>query len=513
MKKLPIGIQTFRDIIEENCYYVDKTEAAFKLADRGRYYFLSRPRRFGKSLFLDTLAEMFECNKSLFEGLWVYDKWDWEDPHPVIRISFGSGDFSGRDKIKNKILFLIKNNTKQLSLDYVIDDTLDFNGNFISMIQSVYEKYGKKVVILIDEYDKPILDNITDRDTALDGREILRTFYSAIKDCDRYIRFVFITGVSKFSKMNLFSGLNNLEDITIKKDYAEITGYTHADILRVFKERLEGVDLEMVKRWYNGYNYLGEDIYNPFDILLFLSNDCVFKNYWWGTGNPGFLIEKLKTEDYYLPDLENISVGEETLNTFDIDKIDLTALLWQTGYLTFDKRIFLGGRVRYKMKIPNLEIMSSLNSLFFDYLTNLNGSKESKEIALTEALLESDFSKSRDILKSFFASIPYTNYANNIISGYEGYYASVVFTLLASQGFEVIAEDTTNRGRIDMTLKFPESIVIIEFKVDIKESPINQIKERKYYEKYASDTRDIYLVGMCFDSNERNISEFIWEKL
>jgi len=413
---------------------------------------------------------------------------------------------------KEKDNIFDKNNAKYLSPDFSIDNESEFDENFISLIQAVYEKYGKKVVILIDEYDKPILDNITDRENALTAREVLRNFYSAIKDCDRYIRFVFITGVSKFSKMNLFSGLNNLEDITVDSEYAEITGYTHEDLINVFGDRLDGVDLEMVKRWYNGYNYFGEDIYNPFDILLFLSKNNEFRNYWWGTGNPSFLIEKLKTENYYIPDLEQISIGEEALESFDVEHIDLTALLWQTGYLTFDRKITLGNKVRYRMKIPNLEILNSLNSLFFDYLTNLNGKKEDREIALTEALLESDFDKFSESLKSIFSSIPYNNYANNIISEYEGYYSSVVFTLLASQGFEVRSEDTTNHGRIDLTIILPESIVIIEFKVDSKENPIKQIKEKRYFERYTAEGKEIFLVGMCFDSTERNFTEFEWEK-
>ncbi len=512
MKKLPIGIQTFSKIRdpENNYAYIDKTEFAYRLINNGEYYFLSRPRRFGKSLFLDTLAELFECNKPLFKGLWIYDKWNWEDKHPVVRISFGSGDFKSSEGIISSIDYLLNNMMEDFELSLKQGD--NYFNCFKELIKRVCEKYGKKVVVLIDEYDKPILDNITERETALEAREILRTFYSALKDCDRYIRFVFITGVSKFSKINLFSGLNNLEDITIDPEYGTITGYTHDDLINVFKDRLNGVDVEMVKRWYNGYNYFGDDIYNPFDILLFLSKKCVFDNYWWETGNPAFLIEKLKTEDYFIPDLENITVGKEVLNSFDVDNIDLTALLWQTGYLTFAKRIDMGGRLRYRMKIPNIEVMNSLNTLFFDYLTNLNGKTEAKEIALTESLLDNDFKRFREVLISLFASIPYTNYANSVISRYEGYYSSVVFTLLASQGYDITAEDTTNRGRIDLTIKLPESTVIVEFKVDSEESPINQIKEKRYFDKYTGDSKKIYLVGINFDSTERNITDFDWEK-
>ena len=251
LKKLPIGIQTFSKIIEENCYYVDKTEIALRLIERSGYYFLSRPRRFGKSLFLDTLSEIFLGSKELFKGLYIYDKYDFK-PHPVIRISFGSGDFADVETINRKISLNLENNQEELEIECEKQSNDDC---FVELIKKSYKKYQAKVVILIDEYDKPILDNITNKEMATKARSILRNFYGVIKDSDRYIRFVFITGVSKFSKLNLFSGLNNLEDITVNPEYAEICGYTHRDLEEVFGERLKGVDLELVKRWYNGYNY------------------------------------------------------------------------------------------------------------------------------------------------------------------------------------------------------------------------------------------------------------------
>ncbi len=513
-KKLPIGIQTFEKIIDGNYCYVDKTGIANTLIENGSYYFLSRPRRFGKSLFLDTLAEIFEGNKELFEGLAIYDKWDWDTKYPVIRISFGSGDFGTADSIKKQIYGIIERSCIEFDIPTdEVDKQRGIGDTFYNLIAALYSKFKYKVVILIDEYDKPILDNITNREQATSARDILKNFYSAIKDCDRYIRFVFITGVSKFSKMNLFSGLNNLEDITINEEYGTITGYTHNDLQAVFGEHLKGVDLEKVKRWYNGYNYFSEPIYNPFDILLFISNKCEFNNYWWESGNPGFLIEKLKEQKYYIPDLEEITVSRETLNAFDVDNIDLVALLWQTGYLTFDKKIEFAGGMQYKMRIPNFEIQASLNSLFADYLTNIKAEKSKKQLSLYQNILDNDFNSFKETLTSLFASIPYNNYANNIIANYEGYYSSVVFTFLASLGFDIISEDTTSKERIDLTLKTENSIVIIEFKVDSKEKPIEQIKIKKYYDKYLNENKDIYLVGVNFCSEEKNISDFLWEKM
>ncbi|WP_025209155.1 ATP-binding protein [Hippea sp. KM1] len=509
MKKLPIGIQTFSEIIQEGYYYVDKTEFAYKLLIKGKYYFLSRPRRFGKSLFLDTLAEIFLGNKDLFKGLYIYDKYDFK-PHPVIRISFGSGDYSlDESQTIDEIRRILKRNQRGYNIE--CEEIDDYKSCFEELIIKLYEKHKTNVVILIDEYDKPILDNITNKDMAKRARNILKNFYSVIKDSDRYIRFVFITGVSKFSKLNLFSGLNNLEDITIDENYAEICGYTHDDLLTVFKDRIEGIDLELVKRWYNGYNYFGKPLYNPFDILLFLSKNHEFRNYWWQTGNPSFLIEKLKEENHYIPEIENALVPEEALNAFDVEYIDFRALLWQTGYLTIKGKLTddTGGNL-YRLSIPNLEVQLSLNRLFIDYLTNQRIEKTRYELNIKNALKTNDFPSFINHLKTIFATIPYQNYANNIISRYEGYYSSVIFVYLMALGYDVIPEDITNKGRIDLTVKMKDKILILEFKVDQeKDKPIKQIKERRYYEKYLDENKEIYLIGMVFDSRERNISQ--WE--
>ena len=368
-KKLPIGIQSFRDIRDpkENYVYIDKTDIAYQMIENGKYYFLSRPRRFGKSLFLSTLSGIFKGQKEYFRGLYIYDKWNWDEKFPVVEISFASGNFSKDENIREVITEILRNNSNKLGLNFKDIDHPQAGISLKRIIEAAYEKYNQKVVVLIDEYDKPVLDNIgnEDKTTSYQARDILRDFYSAIKDSDPYLRFVFLTGVSKFSKLNLFSGLNNLEDITIDDRFATITGYTHDDLKKKFSDYTDGVDLEKVKKWYNGYNYFGEPIYNPFDILLFFSKGGEYNNYWWETGNPSFLIEILKQGKHYLPYLENIEVSREVLNAFDVGQIDIVALLWQTGYLTFDKKIQLLDEVNYKLKVPNLEIQKSLNTLFF----------------------------------------------------------------------------------------------------------------------------------------------------
>ncbi|MCX8083504.1 MAG: AAA family ATPase, partial [Calditerrivibrio sp.] len=277
MKKLPIGISTFKTIIEENYVYVDKTKEAYELIENGQYYFLSRPRRFGKSLFLDTLRSIFEGKKELFEGLYIYDKWNWSKKYPVIRISFNDGNFKSKESFRQTLYEILKRNQDILEVE--CDRDLSLSGCFRDLIYLSYKKYSQKVVILIDEYDKPILDNIEDRELATVMREELKGFYAVIKGSDEYIKFVFITGVSKFSKVSLFSGLNNLEDITLNPRYATIAGYTHRDLETVFSEHLKGQDYEKIRRWYNGYKWLGEAVYNPFDILLFISNGYMYRNY------------------------------------------------------------------------------------------------------------------------------------------------------------------------------------------------------------------------------------------
>ncbi|OQY36579.1 MAG: hypothetical protein B6229_09760 [Spirochaetaceae bacterium 4572_7] len=507
MTKLPLGIQTFSKIRSDNYAYVDKTEQIYNLIDRGTYYFLSRPRRFGKSLLIDTISELFKGSKEFFEGLYIYDKWDWSVKHPVIKISFASGNFQTPEVLREEISNILEDICDDLGIDYNTRFSLK------KLIRMVYKKYNQKVVILVDEYDKPIIDVITNREVADKNREILGNFYSAIKDSDQYVKFAMLTGVSKFSQMSLFSKLNNLTDITMAKRYGTITGYTQNDLETTFKEHLNDVDMDRVKEWYNGYNYFAEPIYNPFDILKFIDNDFDFKNYWWQSGNPRFLIDVLKTSNFYLPELDNLIVDEDTLNAFEVERIDIVALLWQTGYLTFDYEIVRNNKITYKMKVPNIEVKNSLNALFFDYLVNNNVRRTEKENRIQDNIDEADLDGIKTTLVSLFASIANNNYTKNELSSYEGYYASIIYTFLFSLGYDIIAEDVTNIGRIDLTLKTKTSIFIFEFKVDKKEEAIKQIKEKKYYEKYQDENKIIYLVGINFSKEERNITEYKWEEL
>ena len=287
--KLPIGIQTFATLRQDGCYYVDKTALALKLIEQGNYYFLSRPRRFGKSLFLDTLKELFEGNETLFRGLHIHDRWDWQTRYPVIRLSFAEGVLHSRAELDAKIGELLTDNETRLG---VCSPHHSISGRFLGLIRETHAHIGQRVVVLIDEYDKPILDNLTDPEIARAMRDGLRNLYSTIKGADAHLRFVLLTGVSKFSKVSLFSGLNNLNDITVDPEYSALCGYTEADLETVFAPELFDLDRDEIRRWYSGYNWTGETVYNPFDVLL-LFQKRQFRPWWFETATPTFLVDLL----------------------------------------------------------------------------------------------------------------------------------------------------------------------------------------------------------------------------
>lgn len=508
MNRLPIGIQTFSRIIEDNQIYIDKTPEALHLIQSYKYAFLSRPRRFGKSLFADTLQEIFEGNKGLFEGLYIHNKYDFE-PYPVIKIDW-SGDFKTIESTIKTANFILERNQKRLGIQCATNDAPAIC--FAKLIQEAYVKYQKPVVVLVDEYDKPILDNLDNTQRALENRDFLRSFYVQLKANDRYLKFAFLTGISKFSKANIFSGLNNLEDISLMPDFGNICGYTQNNIEQEFREYSKGCDLKKIKSWYNGYYFLKDRIYNPFDILQLFKNRT-FKNYWWKSGNPYFLITLLKQREYYIPNLVNIKLSDELLDTFEVSNLRLEVLLYQSGYLTIDRFDSYEeyGLTEYTLTVPNREVQTSLNALFYEALTT-NDIYPQEKIRLLKSLKEAQLETFKDALVALFASIPYHNFTNNTLQHYEGYYASVVYAYLASLGTKMIAEDVTNKGRIDLTLLMDNRVYIIEFKVG-KGDALGQIKEKGYHQKYLDGEREVYLVGITFDETERNIGGFVWEKI
>ena len=509
MKKLPIGISTFSEIIESDAYYVDKSRYVRQLFDSGKYFFLSRPRRFGKSLFVDTLRCAFEGRRTLFKGLYLDNHWEWEDIHPVISISFGGGCFSDIQHLNDSIEEILSANAHHAGVELT---GLTINGRFKNLLISISEKYGKNVVILVDEYDKPILDHIENPSHAETMRDGLKNFYSVIKDSDRYIRFCFITGVSKFSKVSIFSDLNNLRDISLDPRLGAICGYTQHELEEIFADRLAGVDLSAMKNWYNGYHFLGkEKVYNPFDVLLFFESEQ-YGSYWFESATPTFLVKLLQQKRFYLPHLEGLEVNESVISSFSIDQLTVETVLFQSGYLTIESVQQIGPRRVFRLGFPNQEVkLSFTDALFAGYapgIPTLAGFQNK----MYHSLEAGDIEVVRDCFKALFSSIPYEWYTAGKLDNYEGYYASVVYAFLASLGFELQPEPSASHGRADLILKTDTSVYIFEFKVveivgDGKKA-IHQIREKGYHDQYVQADADVMLVGMDFSKKERNLVGF-----
>ena len=511
-RRLPIGIQTFREIREEDCYYVDKTGYICRLIDEGKHYFLSRPRRFGKSLFLDTLKEVFEGNKSLFEGLDIHDRWDWSVRHPVLRLDFGSGNFKEVGYLHTSVM---------AQLDAVAEEAgiaARYNAapeRFRDLIRALHRQVGQRVVVLVDEYDKPILDALETPEVARANRDFLHGLYSTVKFSDAHIRFSFLTGVSKFSKVSLFSGLNNLIDITLNPRYSALCGYTDQDLDAVFAPELPGLDRDQIRDWYNGYNWLGEEcVYNPFDVLLLFLNRA-FESWWFETGTPTFLVETLAGRGVCSVDLDNMLGSRDLLSTFDVDDIATEALLFQTGYLTIVEQRNLGGEPVYRLGYPNREVRQSLNRSLLRYLVKDSSRQMANSVRLYELLSVNDFAGLETLFHAFFASIPYEWYSNNDIARYEGYYASVFYSYFAALGLDIRVEDSSNHGRLDMAVLFNGTVYLFEFKVVEMASAgaaMAQLQERRYADKYRVLGQPIYLIGVEFSKDERNLAAFDVER-
>ena len=505
--KLPIGIQTFRIIREEGYYYVDKSGIAVDLAQRGAYYFLSRPRRFGKSLFLDTLKELFEGNQALFSGLAAETRWDWSKKYPVIRISFGGGVLGSVEDLNQSLHQQLTTLEQQFGMQAQFPD---HRSRFKDLIAHAHRQAGQRAVVLVDEYDKPILDRIESPEIARQLREALKDLYSVMKDSDAHIKFVFLTGVSKFSKVSLFSGLNNLTDITLDSAYSDICGYTDLDIDTVFAPELPGLDRELIRQWYNGYNWLGTPVYNPFGLLQLFRTRQI-RPHWFETGTPTFLIKLLAQRHQFTPDLSRVVASQALLATFDVDNIPVEALMFQAGYLTIQDIWQAPGQMELTLKYPNLEVQAALNNSLLQSLTgtlNVPGPHISR---LYKLLQKRDFAGLKDLFHAFYASIANDWYRKNEMSGFEGYYVSIFYSYFAALGLDIRLEDPTNKGRIDMTVLFDGQVFLFEFKV-VELNPagaaLQQIKDMHYADKYRSRGEPIHLIGVEFSKANRNIVGF-----
>ena len=510
MKKIPIFISDFAQMIQEDYLYVDKTQHLYQLVKEKGYYFLSRPRRFGKSLLVSTLKQLFLGNKYLFEKLWIDSSdYQWQE-YPVIHLDFSIIDHESADALRSNLAWKLK----QIAQDYGINiSEAPSLSAMLEMLVVELSKKKNKVIILIDEYDKPILDHLTVIENAKMQRDVLRSFYAVIKGLDAYLYFVLLTGVSKFSKTSIFSGLNNLNDISMKPEAAALLGYTEDELKKYFagyidiiaqeRETSKQVIMQEMKVWYDGYRFSRQKtlVYNPFSVLYYLK-DKELSNYWFESGTPSFLIELLKKEYDVLDDIDQIEWSSETLGTFDIDYIHLVIVLFQTGYLTiadYDKYTR-----KYILNYPNQETRDSFQKYVLAALVNSNFQSIERGISqLRNALKNNDVHQFCIILQSIFAHIPY-----HLHIAQERYYHSL-FQLMGNLiGMDMQSEIATDKGRIDLVITTKTHIYIFElkFKKDA-DTALAQIQTQKYYERYVlQKKKEIVLVGLSFNHDNNKLS-------
>lgn len=510
-KFLPIGIQYFDSLIENNYIYVDKTKYLFDLAIKvGAPYFLSRPRRFGKSLLVSTFKELFSGRKDLFKGLWIEEKWDWTTTNPVIHISF---DFINYKKLGLEAALQAKVQELAAIHDIKIESP-SATPEFGQLIQKLAKKQGK-VVILIDEYDKPIIDYL-EKDKyqqAKEHQEILKNFYSVLKPVSNHLRLLFITGVSKFSKVSIFSDLNHVADLTLNKNYAALTGYTQEELEFYFDDYLKAaadilkidraILVEQMRIWYNGYSWDGETmVYNPFGVLNFFA-EFQFKNYWFATGTPSFLLKQMKNHNQFVFDKERIRSGK--LDKYTIENLDLIPLLFQTGYLTIkDLNIFDG---RMTLDYPNREVRESMYHFILDGITNYSGDSSQDTVeTLVDAFVDANLIQIKATLNMLLASLPSEVYDKKS----EGLYHGLIHLIFKLIGLYIKSEVHSSMGRADSIVQTPDHVFIFEFKFNrTAKEALKQIKKNQYAVPYLKSQKQVLAIGVNFVTKEKEIKG--WE--
>ena len=511
LQDLPIGVQEFEKLRNNNCLYVDKTQHLHRLIKEGSIYFLSRPRRFGKSLMISTLEAIFQGKKALFENTFIGNSdYDWPI-HPVIHLDMTDISRSSNDKFDSALIHALKKTAKTYQVQLPADHGA---GTALSdLIESLKEKYND-VVVLIDEYDKPILDNINNPDLMNEIRDTLREFYGRLKSQDANLRFVMLTGVTKFSKVSIFSGLNSPDDITMVSSYAAILGYTQQELELSFAEWIDervktsGLEktalLEKIKAWYNGYLFAreGDRVYNPYSTLLLMKHGS-FDAYWFSSGTPKFLLDLIEKNKYTPQKLENIKVSKLDLENHDVDQLSLVAVLYQAGYLTvadYHQELNI-----YFLGYPNLEVKLSFTSALLSQLSEISQADQTTIATdMIFAIQDNDYKQFFELLKTFLSGMSY-----QLHEASEKYYQSIFFLIFRLLGFRMNVEVTTNNGRIDAILKLNDKVLIFEFKLDQSaEIALAQIHDKQYYAPYQNQDKEIILFGVNFSMSERNIVEY-----
>jgi Predicted AAA-ATPase/PD-(D/E)XK nuclease superfamily len=506
LPNLPIGRQYFASIRKDNAIYVDKTEYIYNLcspADSG--YFLSRPRRFGKSLTLDTIHELFAGNRALFEGLWIEDKWDWTDTYPIIHMSL---DKIGHEEgLKKALLVELYKIAERFSVSLVGSESPGLT--FRELIEKVVQKTGKQVVVLIDEYDRPIVDYIDpyNLEMANQQRDILKQFFSVLKGVSNHTRFLFITGVSKFSKISIFSDLNHLYDLTLDGEYAALCGYTQAELEHSFApylKRLPVDTLEKMKLWYNGYSWDASTfVYNPFSVLNFFKRKR-YSNFWFETGTPSFLLKLMRKRFEYK--LEETEVSDLILESFKLDKLDdldITSLLLQTGYLTIKKITPYG---LFVLNYPNKEVKQAFGQFLLSEFTHTPVTVPYGANIL-EALDNNNLKRVIEIINDLVQAVPDQNY----IKDEEKFFHAIIHLIFTMIGTDVRSEVHTSIGRIDTVIVTAKRIFLFEFKLnETAQAAIQCIKDRQYANHLRHLNKPIIGVGVVFSTKTKGVTD--WDK-
>jgi Predicted AAA-ATPase/PD-(D/E)XK nuclease superfamily len=532
LKNLPIGVQTFKKMREGNYVYVDKTEYIYQIASTEGVYFLSRPRRFGKSLFVSTLKELFEGNQLLFNDLWIADKWDWSQKTSVIHLSFAKLDYQNLGlaaAITEELIAIAQKKGIRLTKK-------SYKGQFEELIEQLHAKYGK-VVVLIDEYDKPIIDYLEQvgLKQAKTNQKTLKAFYSVLKDAESYLRLLFITGVSKFSKVSIFSDLNHLNDITLDAQFAQIAGYSQAELEFYFEDYIQVLMkfhnlnretlLALMKHWYNGFSWDGiHTLYNPFCTLNFLSQKD-FRNYWFTSATPTFLFYIMKRHTKFT--FENALSSGALLDKYDLDNLDLIPLLFQTGYLTIKKRDFMTGEM--VLGYPNREVRDSM----YAYLINsLAPNYEAKPAELTvhdlsAAFQQNDLTRVEEIVNTLFSDVPYNLFEKQVRKDgkamdkfidaallAENFFHGLIHLVFKYLGVFIESEVHTARGRADSVVQTKTHIYLFEFKFNkTADEAFQQIIDRDYARKYQLSGKIIIGIGVNFNRKSRLTDTWIIKNL
>ncbi len=519
MKDLTTSIYTFEDLIQGDFLYVDKTEYIWQLVRPAKeMYFLSRPRRFGKSLTVSTLKAVFEGKKELFKGLAIYDKpYDWK-PHPIIKLDLNGRDFSTLEKMEESLRLIL---LEQADFNKVSLKETSSNAMFHELIKTLHDTKGD-VVILLDEYDKPVLNNISKENCRV-FLDALKVFYSVIKEKNGMLRLAFITGVSKFCHVSLFSELNNLTDITMDARFATMLGYTQEEMEANFGDRLATLSgdrnelMEEIRRWYNGYRFEknAKTVYNPVSLAKFFESGGEFSNYWFSTGTPTFLLDLIMKSKFDFSLSLSKPVSAAFFDAFEINSLDPMVLLFQTGYLTIDRTeqrqvpFTKKAITEYYLHFPNLEVEESFNNSLLTYCTNIRKQDaQGLMMNLVTAVGTGDADGFLKLFQSIFAGIPYAIHVKD-----EHYYQTVFFVVCDLLKLLVQAEICTSDGRIDLMVAAGEWIYVVEFKLNkTADDAMKQIENKDYALKYHKEDKRIMLIGVNFDFTTGNITDWLKEE-